>query len=162
VSPNSSVVIGVLAGVLVCLGVLFNERVLKIDDPCGAISVHGYCGWFGAVAVGIFADGTYGVGWNGVGAAAYLGKAGQGVTGLLHGDFRQFYVQLGGATLLAVYAMGFTYIVFSLVNSWRSMRVTREVELSGLDVPEFGMLAYPEDAVEMLGAGSQAAQQRGT
>jgi Amt family ammonium transporter len=161
VSPNSSVVIGVMAGVLVCLGVLFNERVLKIDDPCGAISVHGYCGWFGAVAVGLFADGTYGAGWNGVGAAAYLGKAGQGVTGLLHGDFRQFYVQLGGATLLAVYALGLTYVVFSLLNAWRSMRVTREVELSGLDVPEFGMLAYPEDAVEMLGAGSQAAQQRG-
>jgi len=160
VSPNSAVIIGVLAGVLVCLGVLFNERVLKIDDPCGAISVHGYCGWFGAVAVGIFADGTYGAGWNGVGAAAYLGKAGQGVTGLLHGDFTQFWVQLGGATLLAVYALGFTYIVFSLVNAWRSMRVTREVELSGLDVPEFGMLAYPEDAVEMLGPGSQAAQQR--
>jgi ammonium transporter, Amt family len=161
VSPNSAVIIGVLAGVLVCLGVLFNERVLKIDDPCGAISVHGYCGWFGAVAVGIFADGTYGAGWNGVGTAAYLGKAGQGVTGLLHGDFSQFWVQLGGATLLALYALGFTYIVFSLVNAWRSMRVTREVELSGLDVPEFGMLAYPEDAVEMLGPGSQAAQQRG-
>jgi ammonium transporter, Amt family len=160
VSPNSAVMIGVLAGVLVCLGVLFNERVLKIDDPCGAISVHGYCGWFGAVAVGIFADGTYGAGWNGVGTAAYLGKAGQGVTGLLHGDFAQFWVQLGGATLLAVYALGFTYIVFSLLNGWRSMRVTREVELSGLDVPEFGMLAYPEDAVEMLTAGSQAAQQR--
>ena len=161
VSPNSAVIIGVIAGVVVCLGVLFNERVLKIDDPCGAISVHGYCGWFGAVAVGIFADGTYGAGWNGVGAAAYLGKAGQGVTGLLHGDLRQFGVQLGGATLLAAYAFGFTYIVFSLVNAWRSMRVTREVELSGLDVPEFGMLAYPEDAVEMLTAGSQAAQQRG-
>jgi ammonium transporter, Amt family len=161
VTPTSSVVIGVIAGVLVCLGVLFNERVLKIDDPCGAISVHGYCGWFGAVAVGIFADGTYGAGWNGVGAAAYLGKAGQGVTGLIHGDFSQFGVQLGGATLLAVYALGFTYVVFSLVNAWRPMRVSREVELSGLDVPEFGMLAYPEDAVEMLGPGSQAAQQRG-
>jgi Amt family ammonium transporter len=161
VTPTSSVVIGVIAGALVCLGVLFNERVLKIDDPCGAISVHGYCGWFGAVAVGIFADGTYGAGWNGVGAAAYLGKAGQGVTGLIHGDFSQFWLQLGGATLLAVYALGFTYIVFSLVNAWRSMRVSREVELSGLDVPEFGMLAYPEDAVEMLGPGSQAAQQRG-
>ena len=161
VSPNSSVIIGVIAGVVVCLGVLFNERVLKIDDPCGAISVHGYCGWFGAVAVGIFADGTYGAGWNGVGAAAYMGKAGQGVTGLLHGDFTQFWLQLGGATLLAVYALGSTYVVFSLVNAWRSMRVTREVELSGLDVPEFGMLAYPEDAVEMLTAGSQAAQQRG-
>ena len=69
-----------------CYGVLFNERRLKVDDPCGAISVHGYCGWFGAVSVGIFADGTYGSGWNGVGAASYLGRTGQGVTGLLHGD----------------------------------------------------------------------------
>jgi ammonium transporter, Amt family len=49
VSPNSAVVIGILAGVLVCFGVLFNERVIKVDDPCGAITVHGYCGWLGAV-----------------------------------------------------------------------------------------------------------------
>ena len=88
VSPNSAVVIGILAGILVCLGVLFNERVIKVDDPCGAISVHGYCGWLGAVCVGIFADGTYGAGWNGVGATTYLGKAGLGVTGLLYGDCR--------------------------------------------------------------------------
>jgi ammonium transporter, Amt family len=160
VSPTGSVIIGVIAGIVVCAGVLFNERVLKIDDPCGAISVHGYCGWLGAVSLGIFADGTYGAGWNGVGATAYLGKTGQGVTGLLHGDWSQFLVQLGGATLLAVYAFGATYIVFSAVNAWRSMRVTREAELAGLDVPQFGMLAYPEDAVEMLTAGSQA-QQRG-
>jgi Amt family ammonium transporter len=156
VSPTASVMIGIAAGVLVCLGVLFNERVLKIDDPCGAISVHGYCGWLGAVSLGIFAAGTYGAGWNGVGAAAYLGRAGQGVTGLLHGDSSQFWIQLGGATLLAVYSFGATYGVFSIVNKVRSMRVTREVEIEGLDVPEFGMLAYPEDAVEMLTAGSMA------
>jgi ammonium transporter, Amt family len=155
VSPTSSVVIGMLAGVIVCLGVLFNERKLKIDDPCGAISVHGYCGFFGAVAVGIFADGTYGAGWNGVGAASYLGKAGQGVTGLIHGDLSQFWTQLGGATLMVVYAFGLTFGVFSVVNKVRSMRVSKEVELTGLDVPEFGMLAYPEDAVEMLATGSQ-------
>jgi Amt family ammonium transporter len=150
VTPTSSVMIGVLAGVLVCVGVLFNERILKIDDPCGAISVHGYCGWFGAVAVGIFADGTYGAGWNGVGAASYLGRAGQGVTGLIHGDASQFWLQLGGATLMGLYAFGFTFIVFKIVNAVKSMRVSREVELEGLDVPEFGMLAYPEDAVQML------------
>ncbi len=158
VSPTASVIIGVIAGSLVCAGVLFNERVLKIDDPCGAISVHGYCGWLGAVSLGIFADGTYGAGWNGVGAATYLGKTGQGVTGLLHGDWSQFLVQLGGATLLAIYAFGATYIIFTVVNAWRSMRVTQAVELTGLDVPQFGMLAYPEDAVEMLTAGSQAPQ----
>ena len=145
VGANAAVIIGILAGLIVCAGVLFNERVLKVDDPCGAISVHGYCGWFGAVSVGIFADGAYGAGWNGVGAATYLGKAGQGVTGLLHGDVSQFLLQLGGATLCAVYAFGLTYGVFSLVNAVHPMRVSKEVELEGLDVPEFGMLAYPEE-----------------
>lgn len=147
VSATSSVVIGALAGLLVCGGVLFNDRVLKIDDPCGAISVHGYCGWFGGVCVGIFADGTYGAGWNGVGAANYLGSAGQGVTGLLHGDSRQFLCQLLGATLCVAWAFGATYSVFWSVNKVRSMRVDPDAEIEGLDMPEFGMPAYPEDAV---------------
>jgi Amt family ammonium transporter len=150
VSPNSAVVIGILAGILVCLGVLFNERVIKVDDPCGAISVHGYCGWLGAVSVGIFADGTYGAGWNGVGATTYLGKAGQGLTGLLYGDTSQFWIQLGGATLCAIYAFGFTYGVFKIVNAIVPLRVTEQVEQEGLDLPEFGMLAYPEDAVSEI------------
>lgn len=147
VTPTASILIGMLAGLLVCGGVLFNDRVLKIDDPCGAISVHGYCGWFGAVCVGIFADGTYGAGWNGVGTSAYLGRAGQGVTGLLHGDSRQFLCQLLGATLCVAWAFGATYAVFWSVNKVRSMRVTPEAEAEGLDMPEFGMPAYPEDAV---------------
>ena len=75
----------------------------------------------------------------------YLGKAGQGVTGLLHGDVSQFVLQLGGATLCAAYAFGLTYGVFKVVNAIRSMRVTKEAELEGLDVPQFGMLAYPEE-----------------
>ncbi len=147
VSPTSAVIIGVLAGCVVCGGVLFNERVLKIDDPCGAVSVHGFCGWLGAVSVGIFADGTYGSGWNGVGAANYLGHAGQGVTGLIHGDIRQFWVQLMGASLYAVWAFGATFVVFGIVNKVKSMRVAPESEEEGLDVPEFGMPGYPEDAV---------------
>jgi len=147
VGPSAAVVIGILAGALVCFGVVFNERVLKVDDPCGAISVHGYCGWFGAVCVGIFADGAYGAGWNGVGAATYLGQAGQGVTGLLYGDTSQFVCQLMGATLCAAYAFGLTFGVFKLVNAVKSMRVAPEVEEEGLDVPEFGMPAYPEDAM---------------
>jgi ammonium transporter, Amt family len=147
VSPTSAVIIGTLAGCVVCGGVLFNERVLKIDDPCGAVSVHGFCGWLGAVSVGIFADGTYGSGWNGVGAASYLGHAGQGVTGLIHGDTRQFWCQLMGATLYAIWAFGATFVVFAIVNRIKSMRVSPESEEEGLDVPEFGMPAYPEDAV---------------
>ena len=70
-----------------------------------------------------FADGTYGSGWNGVGAASYLGHAGQGVTGLIHGDTRQFWCQLMGATLYAVWAFGATFVVFWVVNKVKSMRV---------------------------------------
>jgi Amt family ammonium transporter len=147
VSPTSAVVIGVLAGLLVCVGVLFNERVLKVDDPCGAISVHGYCGLLGGISVGIFADGTYGAGWNGIGAASYLGTAGQGVTGLLYGDTSQFVCQLIGASVCALWAFGATFVLFKLVNAFQPMRVSPEVELEGLDVPEFGGLAYPDDIV---------------
>jgi ammonium transporter, Amt family len=154
VTPNSAVVIGILAGILVCVGVLFNERVIKVDDPCGAISVHGYCGWLGAVSVGIFADGAYGAGWNGIGAANYLGQAGRGVTGLLYGDTRQFLCQLMGATICVAWAFGVTYAVFFVVNKVKSMRVSPEVEREGLDVPEFGLLGYPEDAVAVAAEGA--------
>jgi Amt family ammonium transporter len=150
VSPTSAVIIGIIAGIIVCCGVLLNERVLKIDDPCGAISVHGFSGWFGAVSLGIFADGTYGAGWNGVGAASYLGQAGQGVTGLLYGDTTQFLVQLLGATVCALYAFALTFVVFTVVNKVRSIRVSPKVEVDGLDEPQFGLLAYPEDAVTQI------------
>jgi Amt family ammonium transporter len=85
-----------------------------------------------------------------VGATSYLGQAGQGVTGLLHGDLSQFECQLLGATLCAVWAFGATYGVFWVVNKVKSMRVSPEVELEGLDVPEFGMSAYPEDAMASI------------
>jgi ammonium transporter, Amt family len=147
VNANSAVLIGLMAGIVVDCGVLFNERVIHVDDPCGAISVHGYCGWLGAVSLGIFADGTYGAGWNGIGATSYLGTAGQGVTGLLYGDTSQFITQVLGATLMAVYAFGFTFVVFKLVNAVKPLRVSAAVELEGLDVPEFGLPAYPEDMV---------------
>ena len=150
VGPTSAVIIGVLAGTVVCAGVLLNERVLKIDDPCGAISVHGFCGILGGLSVGLFADGTYGSGWNGVGATSYLGKAGQGVTGLFYGDSKQFVVQLIGATISAVWAFGLTFVVFKAVNAVKSMRVPPESEVEGLDLPEFGMHAYPEDALQSV------------
>ena len=147
VGPTSAVIIGILAGLVVCLGVLFNDNVTKIDDPCGAISVHGYCGVLGAICLGLFADGTYGAGWNGVGATTYLGKAGQGVTGLFYGDTSQFLTQVMGAAICAAWAFGATFIVFKVVNAVKSMRVSKEVEEEGLDVPEFGLAAYPEDSL---------------
>ena len=89
-------------------------------------------------------------GWNGVGAATYLGKAGQGVTGLFYGDSKQFAVQLIGAALMAVWAFGLTYLVFKAVNAVKSLRVSPESEREGLDLPEFGMHAYPEDALSSV------------
>jgi Amt family ammonium transporter len=149
VGPTAAVVIGALAGLLACVGVLWNDRILVVDDPSGAVAVHGYCGWFGAISVGLFANGSYGIGWNGVGATSYMGRTGQGVTGLLYGDASQFFMQLGGATVSALYAFGFTYLVFKAVNAVRAIRIARDVELEGLDLPEFGMLAYPDEGTHL-------------
>jgi Amt family ammonium transporter len=157
VGAPSAVLIGILAGIVVCCGVLFNDAVLKVDDPCGAISVHGYCGLLGGVCLGIFADGTYGSGWNNVGADKYMNVAGRGVTGLLYGDTSQFMVQLLGAAVCALWAFGATFVVFKVVNSIKSMRVSPEVELEGLDVPEFGGLAYPDDVIAAPDPGHGAA-----
>ena len=73
VNPVGAVIIGAIAGVLVIWSVLFVERVLKVDDPVGAISVHGVCGAFGCLCIGLFADGKYGAGWNGVADKTPLG-----------------------------------------------------------------------------------------
>src|SRR6266568_4016894 len=136
VTAPSAVLIGGVAGVLVCAAVLFIERSLKIDDPVGAISVHGVCGLWGILSVGLLADGTYGDGWNGVNGA---------VRGLLYGDVGQFAAQVvGGVTnFVAVGAMAYVaYKVTAVLVSGH--RVAPEVEELGLDLPEMGALAYPD------------------
>lgn len=135
----ASLVIGAIAGVLVVISVLFVERVLKVDDPVGAVSVHGTCGIWGILATGIFADGTYGVGWNGVGATAA-----KGVTGLLYGDASQMIAQLIGAGVVIVWAFGMGYILFKVMDLVMGIRVSPEVEVQGLDLPEMGSLGYPD------------------
>jgi len=135
VTAPSAVLIGGVAGVLVCVSVLFVERSLKIDDPVGAISVHGACGLWGILSVGLLADGTYGAGWNGVDGA---------VRGLFYGDASQLVAQLVGgvANFVGVGAMAFVaYKVTGLVVGGH--RVSADVEELGLDVPEMGVEAYP-------------------
>src|SRR5439155_501243 len=89
VTAPSAVLIGGIAGVLVCVAVFFIDGKLRIDDPVGAISVHGVNGLWGILSLGLLADGTYGDGWNGVNGA---------VRGLFYGDASQFVAQLvGGA-----------------------------------------------------------------
>lgn len=157
VGPLEACVIGTIAGLVVCVGVLFNESVIKVDDPCGAISVHGYCGLLGGLCVGIFADGKYGTGWNGTADYAINGVKVAGVAGLLHGDYKQFLAQLIGVGVILIWAFGATFIVFKIVNSIKSMRVSPEAELEGLDVPEFGAQAYPEDEYPSSGITSETA-----
>jgi Amt family ammonium transporter len=144
VTPISAFIIGAVAGVLVVWSVFFFDR-LKIDDPVGAISVHGVNGAWGVLAVGLFADGTYGAGWNLVGATDYLGVKGQGVTGLFYGDKTQIIAQL------IEIGVGLTWnVVVGGVLFWGlgkvlgSNRVPAEIELAGLDVPEMGVPGYPE------------------
>src|SRR6266571_2293847 len=135
VTAPSAVLIGGVAGVLVCASVLFVERSLRIDDPVSAISVHETYRLWGILAVGLLADGTYGAGWNGVDGA---------VRGLFYGDASQLVAQLvGGVTnFVAVGAMAYVaYKVTGLVVGGH--RVSAEVEELGLDVPEMGVEAYP-------------------
>src|SRR5712691_10381889 len=136
VTAPSAVLIGGIAGVLVCVAVFFIDGKLHIDDPVGAISVHGVNGLWGILSLGLLADGTYGDGWNGVNGA---------VRGLFYGDASQFAAQLigGAANIVGVGVMAFAaYKVTAFVVNGH--RVAPEVEELGLDLPEMGALAYPD------------------
>jgi len=135
VTSGSSMLIGIIAGLLVVESVLFIDRVLKIDDPVGAISVHGVCGCFGVLSVGIFADGAYGDGWNGVPGT---------VKGLLYGDASQFAAQAVGTLTCFVFVFVMFFVFFKVVDAVMGNRVSAEAELEGLDIPEMGALAYPD------------------
>ena len=144
VTPVGAFTIGLVAGVLVIVSVFFFDKI-KIDDPVGAISVHGVNGAWGLIAVGLFSDGSYGQGWNGVGATDYLGVAGRGVTGLFYGDSKQLVAQLietGVGIAWNVLVGGIAFYVIGKVLG--SNRVSAAVEIAGLDVPEMGLPGYPE------------------
>jgi Amt family ammonium transporter len=135
VTAPSAALIGLVAGVLVVVAVFFVEGVLKVDDPVGAIAVHGFNGAWGVLALGLFADGTYGDGWNGVPGA---------VTGLLYGDASQLAAQAIGTLTCIVFVYAAFYAFFSLVEVIMGNRVPAAVEIEGLDIPEMGTTGYPE------------------
>lgn len=135
VNGLTSLFIGAVAGILVCLSVPFVENKLRLDDPVGAISVHGVNGFWGVIAVGLFADGVYGDGLNGVAG---------GVRGLFYGDPSQLVAQLIALVVLVVWGFGLSYGFFKLLDKVWGLRVTPEDELEGLDGPEMGILAYPD------------------
>ena len=130
VTPMGSLVIGALAGILVVLSVLFIDEVFKVDDPVGAVSVHGVCGAFGTIACGLF------------NAEAVLG-IGDVNTGLFYGGgFGQLGVQFAGAGVCFAWAFILGLVMFTLIKKTVGLRTTTEEELKGLDIGEHGMEAY--------------------
>jgi Amt family ammonium transporter len=141
VNPVGSAIIGLIAGVLVCVSVEFFDRLAKVDDPVGAISVHGVNGLWGVVSVGLFADGksNYGGSWNGVSGS---------VTGLFYGDAGQLVAQLIGVATLVGFVFSLSFAFYWLVDVLVGQRVDARSELEGLDLPEMGALCYPEFALQ--------------
>lgn len=136
VNGISAAIIGSISGVLVCLSVAFIENKLKVDDPVGASSVHAVNGVWGIIALGLFADGKYGDGLNGVAG---------GVKGLFYGGgFSQLGAQLICVAVLIVWGFGLSFLFYKVLDKFWGLRVTPEVEMMGLDIPEMGILAYPD------------------
>ncbi len=132
VSPGSAIIIGLLAGVIVVLAVEFFDKVLHIDDPVGAVSVHGVCGLFGTLCVGLFAEARYA-------QAAGLGS----INGLFFGGgFRLLGVQALGAVSVFAWVGLTAFVMFTIIKKTVGLRVSRKEELRGLDIEEHGMEAY--------------------
>jgi Amt family ammonium transporter len=138
VSNGASIVIGIIAGIIIYAGVMFNENVLKVDDPVGAIAVHGYCGSWGLLSVGLF---SIGIG-NGILAdAAYAAE----VPGLLYGGgVGLLAIQATGVILSIVWGLGVSYVIFKIIDLVIGLRVPEEIEIMGLDIAEHDIRAYPE------------------
>ncbi len=123
VTPGSAAIIGLLAGVLVVFAVEFFDKIAKIDDPVGAISVHGVCGAFGTLMVGIFAtDGGL----------------------LFGGGFAYFISQAIGVFSVAAWTLALGFVLFLAIKHTVGIRVEKKVEENGLDFYEHGEKAYNE------------------
>jgi len=123
VSPGSAIIIGLIAGVLVDVAVLYVDK-LNVDDPVGAIAVHGVNGLFGTIAVGLFAT----------------------ESGLLFGGGTDLLTtQVLGVVVIAAFAFSLTYVTMLLLKSTLGIRITKEEEIAGIDESTFGVDAYNYD-----------------
>jgi len=127
VSPGGAAIIGILSGLTVVFSIEFIDKTLKIDDPVGAISVHGVCGALGTLLVGVFAtDG-----------------------GLLYGGgFSQLGIQAIGVVGIGVWALITSFIVLFILKKTLGLRVTKEEEIEGLDMHEHDGAAYPDFTID--------------
>ncbi|MBI2965005.1 MAG: ammonium transporter [Chloroflexi bacterium] len=128
VAPWAAVVIGAAAVPVMLAAAYFVERVLKVDDVVGAVPVHAGAGLWGLIAVGIFADGTYG-----------------GVSGLVDGNANQLVLQIIDVVTVVAWTGATAFLTFFAIKKAMGLRATKEEELAGLDVPEHGAEAYPVD-----------------
>jgi len=135
VTPTAALLIGLVAGGLVVFFLWFVERVLKVDDPVGAVSVHAGCGVFGTLMVGVFAAPE---------VMAYT-QVTIGQPGLLYGGgLTQLGVQALGVVTVAAWAFGGSFLLFKLMQVIYGIRVSAKEELEGLDIAEHGTMGYPE------------------
>jgi Amt family ammonium transporter len=136
INSTGAVLIGLIAGILLVGATIFVESRLKIDDPVGAISVHGVNGAWGVIAIGLFADGTYGAGLNGVSG---------GVRGIFYGGgMGQLTAEIIGVVACIAFTFTAFHVFFKMVGYVIGNRVSTVVELEGLDIGEIGVQAYPE------------------
>jgi Amt family ammonium transporter len=144
--------LGGIAGVIVILGVDLLEW-LRIDDPIGAVPVHGMCGIWGTLSLGLFACGQYGA----TGPLAADNSA--PLKGLLYGGgFKLLEAQAIGSACVTLATFGVAMAVMLLVNATGTLRLPREAELYGMDLHEHGISAYPEYVISALGAPSGMTQ----
>ena len=146
VNPIGAVLIGAIAGVLVVGSVLFVEKVIRVDDPVGAISVHGTCGAFGSLAVGLFATGEYG---RGTTASPSPRSACSTAGGSASSRPRS-----SGWSPTLLWVLPASLLAFALIGRTIGNRVSARAEVEGLDVPEMGVLGYvSEDTYAVQTAG---------
>ena len=142
VTSTAAVVIGLIAGVIVCL-VTFGIEKLRIDDPVGAVPVHFVNGLWGVLAVGIFANGNpITAGWNGVASP---------VTGLLYGGATQIVAQIIEIAAIVIVVGGLSFVFFKVLSALKLLRSAPGDELAGLDMPEMGVPGYTTVDVWMPG-----------
>jgi len=132
VSLGGAIAIGAIAGVVVVYGVELLEKVLKVDDPVGAVAVHGFCGAIGTILVGLFA--TEG--------------------GLLYGGgFELLGIQSLGVISVAAWTLGTSFLLFKAIKKFNGLRVEEHHEVAGLDIGEHGSVAYGDFQLKSLDTG---------
>jgi len=144
VSPTGSIIIGAIAGVVVILGIDLLEW-LRIDDPIGAVPVHGICGIWGTLSLGLFATGTFGA------SGPIAPDLSAPLKGLFYGGgFQLLIAQFIGSFIICLSTFLLAMLLMTLVNMTGTLRVSREGELEGLDVHEHGIPAYPEYVIRNI------------